>query len=420
MKFRDAFVLPIILLLLAVGFLVDAETVNIIDVAKLISHVEVSISPAAGSFTEGSTFEVPIIINTKGSSINYVELKINYDQDKLAMISSSNGVSIIGLWVEPPKYDNTRGTASYVGVIPNGLRTSSGFVGTMTFKALRTGRAIVNVSANSKVLLNDGLGTETVLDFRRSEYTIVPKAPEGVRIFSETHPFQDSWYNNNNPIISWEQDEGVNGFSFVLDNYPSTIPDNEINATGTTKAFEKLSNGLWYFHIKANKKGAWGTTGHFLVQIDTTPPAGFKPEINYLVAATILVERPLISFFTTDNLSGIDHYEVGIINKSQQTTESPVFVQSESPFQASLTNSDDLRVIVRAIDKAGNTRDASVNVKSQSTIDKFIKDNLMYLLILLVILGLILVMFLDYRIIRNLRREKEMRDAAGGKLRSLT
>ena len=55
-------------------------------------------------------------------------------------------------------------------------------------------------------------------------------------------------------------------------------------------------------------------------------PADFKPKAEYLVAATIMVERTLVSFLTTDNLSGIDHYEVGVIDKSQPATESPVFL----------------------------------------------------------------------------------------------
>jgi hypothetical protein len=398
MRFRNTYVLFIAIFLFSIGVLTYAQTINI-DASKLIQRVEVSLSPASGTFTEGSTFEVPIIINTKGSSINSVEIRINYDKDKLAVISSSNGVSIIGIWVEPPRYDNTHGTASYVGVIPNGITTSSGYVGTMTFKALRAGQAAVSVSTNSKVLLNDGLGTEAVLDLRRSEYVIVPKPPEGVRIFSETHPFQSSWYNNNSPIVSWDRDPGVSGFSFVLDNKPSTIPDSTVNIQETTKSFENLSDGLWYFHIKANKGGVWGTTGHFMMQIDTTPPANFTPEANYLVAAAVMVERALVSFFTTDNLSGIDHYEVGVIDKTQPVTVSPVFVQAESPFQAPLDKGSNLQIIVRAVDKAGNIKDSSINVKSPSILGDLVTHNFIYILLFIILVAII--WFVSNRLIKR-------------------
>jgi len=402
MRFRGIYILIVFVILFSIGFLVHAQTVNI-NVSKLIRRVvEASLSPNSGSFTEGSTFEVPIIVNTKGFSVNSVEIRVNYDKDKLTIVSSSNGVSIIGVWIEPPKYDNTRGTASYVGGIPGGITADSGIIGTITFKAVRTGRAVVSISPSSKILLNDGLGTEASVDLRRAEYNIVPKAPEGVKIFSDTHPFQDEWYNNNSPVISWERDSGVKGFSYVFDNKPSTVPDNAINATGTLQSFQNLGDGLWYFHIKASKDGVWGTTGDFLVRIDTTPPADFKPEANYMLASTALIERALISFFTTDNLSGINHYEIGIINKKDPPTQSPIFVQSESPFQVPLDQAN-LRVIVRAVDNAGNVRDASIDIKAPLLITKLVKDYLVYILIFIAFAGLAIV----YRVIRNLKRTRK-------------
>lgn len=384
----------------------EAKTITV-DGSKLVSRAELSLSPRSGSFVEGSTFEVPIFVNTKGASVNGIQIKVSFDKDKLSIVKPSSGPSIIGVWIEPPAYDNIRGSASYVGVVPNGITTGAGLVGTITFKANDIGRAVVSFRSDSKILLNDGLGTEAVLDLGRAEYTILPKAPEGVRVFSETHPFQGDWYNNNSPVLSWERDYGVSGFSFVLDNKPSTIPNNTISSVETTKAFDGLADGLWYFHIKAYKNGAWGTTGQFLMRIDTAPPASFKPEVNYLVAASVLVERTLVSFFTTDNLSGIGHYEVGIIDKNQPATESPVFVESESPFQVPLTVGSNLRVIVRAIDKAGNIREASVDVRIPFVISKFIKDYLVYILIFIILAGLaglILHYYFGHHIVRNFRK----------------
>jgi hypothetical protein len=337
----------------------------------------------------GSNFDIPIILNTNGHSINGIQVRINFDSNKLTVIKPSSSTSIIGVWVEPPVFDNVHGTASYVGVVPKGIVTGSGLVGTITFRAKAPGVAVVKFRTDSKVLLNDGLGTDTLVEFGRAEYNILPKAPEGVDVFSETHPFQTNWYNNRSPIVSWSRDPGVDGFSYVLDNMPSTIPQNVINSTDTTKALENLSDGLWYFHIKSHKNGVWGAAGHFLLKIDTTPPADFKPEASYLVSAVILVDRTLITFFTTDNLSGVDHYEVGIIDKSQPITESPVFVQAESPFQVPLTKDGNLRVIVRAVDKAGNVRDASIDVVRPFIVTKFIKDYLVYILIFIILAGLV-------------------------------
>ncbi len=407
--FSRIIILAILALTFPVGYRTLAQTIKI-DASKLIARVELSISLRSASFVEGSTFEVPILIDTKGVSINGIDIKVNFDKDKLEIVRPSSNQSIIGIWVEPPSYDNTRGVASYVGVIPNGIKTSSGSVGTITFRAKKIGKAVVSINANSKVLLNDGQGTEALVDLGRSEYTILPKAPEGVKIFSETHPFQSEWYNNDSPTVFWDKDPGVGGFGYVLDDKPLTIPKNTLILNEVTKSFQNLDDGLWYFHIKANKNGAWGTTGHFLMRIDTAPPADFKPEVNYLLAAIGFSERVLVSFFTTDNLSGVDHYEVGVIDKDQPATASPVFVQADSPFQVSLT-SNNLNVIVRAVDKAGNIRDVSTDVGAPPSPGKFIEENLVYILFAIILAGLVGLAFhylVGHHIIRYFRKAVEL------------
>lgn len=378
-----------------------------LNAAQLLPRAEVSFAPQSGTFVEGSTFQVPILINTKGTSINGIDLQISFDANKLSIIQPSNGESIIGVWVEPPKYDNSRGTASFVGVIPNGITTSSGLIGTVTFLAKGTGKAVVSFKSNSSILVNDGLGSDATTNFGRGTYNIIPKPPEGVRIHSETHSSQDTWYNNKNPFFTWDKEQGVSGFSYVLDNKPSTIPDNVVLTTDTVKSYQDLNDGLYYFHVKAIKNGAWGTTGAFLVRIDTTPPAHFTPRIEYVVAAVIAVERTLVSFFTTDNLSGIDHYEVGIIDKSQPVTESPVFAVAESPFQIPLTGTDKLRVIVRAVDKAGNVRDVSIDVQAPFAISQFITNYATYILLGILILALMMLLIhylFGHRVLAHIRR----------------
>jgi hypothetical protein len=377
--------------LLFVTVSANAQTTNV-DASKLLARTEISLSPRSGSFVEGSTFQVQVLLNTRGQSINGIEVWINFDKDKLTIVNPSGGTSIIGVWVEPPAYDNTKGTASYVGVVPGGITTDAGLIGTITFKVKTTGSAVVSIASNSKILLNDGLGTAAILNLGRAGYSLLTKAPEGVQIYSETHPSQDTWYNNNYAVASWQKDPGVTGFSYVLDNQPNTIPDNTVDTEDTSKVFDKLGDGLWYFHIKAIKSNVWGTTGQFLLRIDTIPPAKFTPEVNYLVASVALVERTLVSFFTTDNLSGIDHYEIGVIDKNQPLTVLPSFESAESPFVVPIVSGGKLQVIVRAIDKAGNIRDESIDVSAPFFITKFVQDYLVYILLAIIFLGIVILL----------------------------
>ena len=245
------------------------------------------------------------------------------------------------------------------------------------------------------------MGTEANTKLDRGLFTILPKPPGGVRVFSETHPFQDRWYNNDSPLITWEKDPGVSAFSFILDSQPFTVPENNSMTEDTIKSYESLNDGLWYFHIKALKNGAWGATTHFSIRIDTTPPAAFKPKLDQLSPKTI------VSFFTTDNLSGIDHYEIGIMERSKAPTESPAFIQAESSYIVPIILSKKDRVIVRAFDRAGNVREGAVTIGPLPSVQKFIRDYLSLFLagLLTLIVGLFIIHYLyGHRILAHLRR----------------
>src|SRR3989338_6033844 len=64
-----------LIILLFAGFSANAQIINV-DANKLLVRSEVSLSPRSGSFVEGSTFQVPIFLNTKGRSINGIEVRI--------------------------------------------------------------------------------------------------------------------------------------------------------------------------------------------------------------------------------------------------------------------------------------------------------------------------------------------------------
>lgn len=363
------------------------------------------LSPRIETVLVGSTFDVSIFLNTQRNSINTIELNLKFSPDKLSIVKPSEGKSFVSIWLEAPTYSNTKGTAKFMGGIPEGIITESGLVTKITFKAKTTGRAIVEVLPTSKVLAADGLGTNILSEFGRGIYTINPRPPEGVRVFSETHPSESEWYNNNSPILTWEKDPGITDFSFELDNKPLTIPDSIPDAQDTIKFYENLNDGLWYFHIKAKKGGMWGSATHFLLHIDTTPPAPFEPKIEVLTAT--IISRALVSFSTTDSLSGVDHYEVGVIDKTEPPSVSPAFVEAQSPYQLSNFISGDLRVIVRAIDRAGNIRDESVDVYVPSSFLSFIQDNaiIFFILTLLILFSWIIFhYFSEHKIIVRLKR----------------
>lgn len=372
---------PIIIGLFLAPFLVFAENPINLDGPSLLPKAEIFTTPNTAEFLVGSTFEVPIYINTEGNSINTINVKLTFNPTKLSIVKPSGGKSIFGIWLEPPTYDNKNGTASFVGVVPNGIVTSSGLIATVTFKAMSVGQTRINITDYSSANLNDGVGSNVKLNLSGSVININPKIPDGVIIYSDTHPYQDRWYNNKYPTLKWDAPVGVKGYSVLFDLNPNSNPPPIINTQDSFISYENIKDGMWYLHVRANVSGVWGSPSHFQIKVDTTPPAFFTPEVDLLKDGT-KSKKYLLSFITTDALSSIDHYEIGILDKDDENVSSPIFVQTESPYLMSDT-SKNTHVIIRVYDRALNMREVSLDIYPGVTWMIALKKYALYIFIIL-------------------------------------
>jgi hypothetical protein len=354
-------------------------------------------SPSAGTNVVGSTFDVSVMLNTNGHSVSAIQLDIKYSPDKLRIVKPSADQSLLAIWLEPPVYSNTDGTAHLVGVIPNGIKTDSGLISTITFEAIASGQATIEVQSSSSVLANDGIGTELLSGLGRATFSLTPKPPEGVSVYSDTHSFSDQWYNNSTVSFTLDKSAGAEDFSYEFDNKPFTVPDNESETSESIVQFNDVADGVWYFHVKARREGVWGTPSHLLVRVDTQAPAKFKPTSEVLFSGE--QAKAFVSFFTTDALSGIDHYEVGVLEAGQPADQSPVFIRAESPYQLPDLLGKNFRVIVRAFDKAGNVTDETITVTIGTSIVGLVKQNIF--IILGVLLALAILYFILHLHLRN-------------------
>jgi len=336
-------------------------------------------SPASGTFFVGSTFDVSVFINTGGENVNAVQVDIKFDPTKLQVASPTAGKSFIEVWVSQPTYSNVKGEMNFIGGVPTpGINTSAGLVSTVTFRAIAPGETTVLFLASSKVLRNDPEGTNILTSTGRGVYNLVIPPPEGPRIFSTTHPDTNKWYKDNNPTFCWEKEEGVGDelrssspfasarvtdFSYSFDQDPKGIPDNVSEGDYTCISYSEVKDGIWYFHVKAKKAEVWGGTSHYLVQIDTTPPAIFIPTVEPSPKTT--EKQLLISFMTTDALSGISYYELKYIDISPEKKEEEVgfFREVFSPYKLPSLEVGKYLVVVRAYDVAGNWREGTVKIQ---------------------------------------------------------
>ena len=319
-------------------------------------------SPNRGDLFVDNTFEVSLIVNTGGQSVNAIEAFVNFPPDKLQVVSLSK--SLIELWVAQPSFSNTKGTVSLQGGIPTpGINTSAGSIITITFRAKSSGTVTLTYGDSSKVLANDGSGTNLLNSRGQASYNINLPPPAGPIVTSHTHEDQNRWYKNTEIALSWAAPKGVTEYSYVLDASPSTTPNETADSSSTSVTLTAQDSGLWYFHIRG-KSSSWGGTTHFLVKIDSKAPAKFTPSVD--PAAFANSSRGVVKFGTTDSASGIDHYEIKIINLGEEDGESTIFTEESSPYLIPEMPPGKYKFVVRAFDRAGNYTEASVEFRITS------------------------------------------------------
>ena len=108
----------------------------------------------------GEEIDVPIKINTDGFEINALELFLRFDPEMLEIVSINTDNSFVEIWItDMPMYDNEKGKVSFAGGVPTPGFNGKGVLGSMVIKSKKTGKAKFEYKDNSRVLLNDGIGT---------------------------------------------------------------------------------------------------------------------------------------------------------------------------------------------------------------------------------------------------------------------
>ncbi len=351
-------------------------TVTTTDLAEAQTGASLFLSPASGTFTVGSTFTVSVILNTNNQFINAVQADLSFPPDKLQVVSPSLGTSVISVWTDQPQFDNQKGILSFQGGVPDpGIKISRGVISTLTFRVKSVGRAVIKFLDTSKVLLNDGLATDVLTNTSSGIYDLVLPPPAGPLIVSETHPDQSVWYKNSTASLRWITNFPVEGYSYVLNSEPIDVPDNISEGAKTQVVYKDVPDGIHFFHVKALRSGVWGESSHFAIKIDASPPAEFSIDIS--PSRRTSNRRPLINFFTTDALSGIDHYELKIVprNLKESPAETaiaqPFFIEASSPYSTELSLGR-YDAIVRVYDQAGNFREVSQKLSIVTPIFKIL------------------------------------------------
>jgi hypothetical protein len=141
------------------------------------------LDPLSGTYLPGATIPVTIRLDNEGECVNAAEVNLSFPKDLVEAVDVSRGDSIFSIWVTPPTIRSEYGLVTFIGGIPGGYcgRTPgdpaiTNVLSKVIFRIkdkLPTklpARIPLTLLGSSKVVLNDGRGTETKLSFRNSEF----------------------------------------------------------------------------------------------------------------------------------------------------------------------------------------------------------------------------------------------------------
>lgn len=332
----------------------------------VVSAATLDFSPLTVTVGAGNTFTETVYVSSSDQAMNAISGVISFPPEILQVVSVSKASSILSLWVQEPTFSNVDGTISWSGIVPNpGYIGNRGRVFSIQFRAKRAGSATIVFSSSSQVLANDGNGTDILSDTSAASISVLntstptptpvttPTSAAPIttdllaHITSSSHPDQTKWYNLSHAIFDWTNAQGVSTVRIGYDQNAAGTPSVVYNDAISHKELD-LTDGISYFHVQERGTSGWGPVSSYRVQIDTVPPLPFT--VTFPQGTSTPSGSPMTALFTTsDELSGIDHYQVAVDGKEFTLTAD----EGSRPYAVSADAGAHM-LSVRAYDKAGN------------------------------------------------------------------
>ncbi len=123
-------------------------------IPKSSSAANFSLSSLKKEVDLNSFFQVEVNLNTKGEKINAMEAKLNFDPEKIQVISLDTANSIFSLFIQKD-FDNEKGVITVIAGLPSPGFSGSGQAFTINLKAVKKGESEIDISSASKILNND-------------------------------------------------------------------------------------------------------------------------------------------------------------------------------------------------------------------------------------------------------------------------
>lgn len=312
----------------------------------------------------GQTIDVMVNVDPKGENLDTVRSIFTFDPTMLKVESvvrlGSFDRSTPGNFI-----DNKNGLVSWGGFTLEGPNNTVGEFLKISISGRQVGSSTILFSDDSKAI-SGGEEKINLSQFNELKVTIQEEQPadpglSALTVNSSSHPQELNWYTSSTVDLDWVELKGeseVTAYYYAFDEASNTNPTTYLSAAQTTRQFEKVADGIHYFHIKGvQKNGKTTQTVHRRVQIDTQNPNPL--EITVSEDQLIEGESLWLTFATTDDLSGVEQYKVAI-----NTSE---FLPQQSPLEITDLVPGTYFIRVAALDRAGNVVNQGQSIRVYST-----------------------------------------------------
>lgn len=349
----------------ALHFWLQADKIEIARLEAPLYNSTIFFSPDFDVVDRAFEQYISIVVSSGPETINAAQAEVFFDPAMITVtgIATAKSFCSDSMFLEK-EIDNKKGRVSIACAIPNpGFSGDEGILAELVIEPLASGSFGLTFGDETKVLANDGLGTD-VLRLKTDGYYRVLDRTDAfdalpLVVFSRSHTNSERWYQSRTIALSWRRDAGAI-YRYALNQIPTFTPTNaDPVALGNMLSLAAPSDGSYYFHFMRSKAGMPPEIIHKKIQIDSTPPP--PPQILTSSSRVKVGEIVRLDFKNTDNpLTAQPGFYV-------RMEENDIFLPVKPPLYVPFAEEGTHTVYVKVFDKAGNwsqsTSDISVTEK---------------------------------------------------------
>jgi hypothetical protein len=254
-------------------------------------------SPAGGTYYQGNSFWLNIMVDTKGQAVNAIGAYFSYPEDKLEPLGVNTAGSVMTIWAEK---NAAGGKVEISGGLPTPGFSGIQKIASVGFKVkVSSGSANLKFNADSAVLTDAdnknilNLSTSGQGNYKFSAQ-VTPPSPEPTTPLTIISEVSAASTTQKEATIYWKTDQAADSlieYGLTAD-YGFSVSDEKLAKEHSLTITDLLPGIAYYFKIKSQAEGKEAATENLIFYT-----LGYQVEIQALSSAdkTPLAEAVIIS-----------------------------------------------------------------------------------------------------------------------------